>query len=145
MTHSFLYEAGYWNVSGYLLKPSLTPILVRGEINTSWKRENWFKITTSLTFDDETATQMICQCRGNLNHQEQCYTYIAQHNLLGNIEGEGRLGLNSIVQYYWFMGTETKHKGIDSFYRLDRNTYSFTSSILSGHGFKSIIEATLKR
>ena len=145
MTHSFLYESGYWNISGYWLKPNLTPISIRGEINTSWKRENWFKMTTNLICDDETATQMICQCRGNLNDREQYYTYIAQHNLLGSIEGEGRLGLNSIVQYYWFMGTGTKQKGIDTFYYLDRNTYSFTSSILSGHGFKYIIEATLKR
>ena len=43
------------------------------------------------------------------------------------------------------MGTGTNQKGIDTFYCLDRNTYSFTSSILSGHGFKYIIEATLTR
>ena len=145
MTHSFLYESGYWNVNGYWLKPNYSAISVRGEINISWKRENWFKMTTRLTCDDETATQMICQCRGNLNHHEQYYTYIGQHNLLGNIEGEGRLGLNSIIQYYWFMGTGTKQKGIDTFYCLDRNTYCFTSSILSGHGFKYNLEATLKR
>ena len=145
MTHSFLYESGCWNVDGYWLQPDLTPVAVRGEINISWKRENWLKMIASLTCDDETATQISYQCRGNLNHLEQYYTYIAQHNLLGNIEGEGRIGPNSIIQYYWFMGAGMQQKGIDTFYFLDRHTYAFTSSILSGHGFKYIIEATLKR
>ena len=145
MAHSFLLESGYWNVNGHWLKPKSAPIAIEGNMQTVWKRANWFKLTTSLICDDENATKIVYQSKGNLNYEEKHYTYVSQHSLLGNIEGEGRLGFQSIVQYYWFMGTGTKQKGIDTFYYLDRNTYSFTSSILSGHGFKHIIEATLKR
>ena len=144
MAHSFLLEAGFWNVTGHWLKPNSAPISLAGTIQTSWKRENWFKITTQLTCDDLKATKIVSQCRGNLSNREKYYTYVSQHSLLGNIEGEGRLGFQSIVQYYWFIGT-TQEKGIDTFYQADSNTYHLTSSILRGHSVKYTIEAILKR
>lgn len=145
MAHSFLVEAGYWSVTGHWLKPDLAPIPLEGGIKIAWKRANWFKLTTSLTCHDEASTKIIYQCRGNLNYETSHYTYVSQHNILGNIEGEGRLGKQSIVQYYWFMGTSSKQKGLDTFFFIDQNTYYLTSSILDGHGIKSTIEATLKR
>ena len=145
MTHSFLLESCYWNVQGYWLKPKLAPIPLEGNIQVVWKQENWFKLTTRLTCQDEAQTQIIYQSRGNLNYEEKYYTYVSQHSLLGNIEGEGKLGFQSIIQYYWFIGTDNKQKGLDTFYCLDRDTYSLTSSILSGHSVKNTIEATLKR
>lgn len=145
MAHSFLIEAGYWNVTGHWLKPDLAPIPLAGGIKISWKRANWFKLTTSLSCEDEAATEIIYQCRGNLNYEARHYTYVSQHNLLGNIEGEGRLGNLSIIQYYWFVGNGSKQKGLDTFYCVDRNTYYLTSSVLSVHGIESTIEATLKR
>lgn len=143
MAHSFLLESGYWNVNGHWLKPNLAPIPLQGNIQIAWKRENWFKMTTSLTCDDESTTQIIHQCRGNLNYEEKNFTYVAQHSLFGNIEGEGKLGFQSIIQYYWFIGMATKQKGLDTFYRVDQNTYYFTSSILEGHSLKNTMEATL--
>ena len=145
MAHSFLIEPGYWQIDGYWLKPDLDPIALRGGMQTTWKRTNWFKITTSLSCQDEPATKIIYQCRGNLNYEEKYYTYVSQHSLLGNIEGEGRLGSQTIIQYYWFMGTAERQKGLDTYYRIDRDTYYLTSSILDGHSIKSTIEATLKR
>ena len=145
MTHSFLVESGYWNVNGHWLKSNAKPIPLQGNIQIAWKQENWFKLTTSLTCDDETATQIIYQCRGNLNYEEKYYTYVSQHSLFGNIEGEGRLGFQSIIQYYWFIGTAKNSRGLDTYYCIDQNTYHFTSSILEGHTLKSTIEATLKR
>ena len=145
MTHSFLIDSGYWNISGYWHKPNLSPIALEGGIQTTWKRANWFKITTSLTCKNESATKIIYQSRGNLNYEEKSYTYVAQHSLLGNIEGEGRLNLRSIIQYYWFMETANYQKGLDTYYQIDRDTYFLTGSILDGHSIKSTIEATLKR
>lgn len=145
MAHSFLIEAGYWHVTGHWLKPNLPPIPLEGEIKIAWKRANWFKLTMSLTCDDETVTEIIYQCRGNLNYETKYYTYVAQHSLLGNIEGEGRLGQQSIIQYYWFIGTGSKHKGLDTYVCLDKNTYYLTSNILDGHSIKQTIEATLRR
>jgi hypothetical protein len=80
-----------------------------------------------------------------LNYEAKHYTYVSQHNLLGNIEGEGRLGQRSITQYYWFMGTGSKQKGLDTYVYIDQNTYHLISSILDGHSIKQTIEATLKR
>jgi hypothetical protein len=145
VTHSFLVEAGYWSVDGYWLKPNLPPISIKGGIQTAWKRDNWFKITTSLTCDDETQTKIIYQCRGNLNYAEKHYTYVSQHSLLGNIEGEGRFGFRSIVQYYWFIGAVGNKKGLDTYYRVDQNTYYLTSNLLDAHSINSTIEAILKR
>ncbi|MEL6501083.1 MAG: hypothetical protein AAFQ23_06730 [Cyanobacteria bacterium J06623_1] len=144
MAHTFLVDAGYWHVTGHWLKPGLAPISLEGGITIAWKRANWFKLTTSLTCDDETATEIIYQCRGNLNYEAKHYTYVSQHSLLGNIEGEGRLGSQSIIQYYWFMDGK-KQKGLDTYVYVDSNTYYFTSSILDGHSIKSTIEATLSR
>ena len=145
MAHSFLIEAGYWHVSGHWLKPNLAPIPLAGGIKTVWKRANWFKLTASLTCEDEAKTNIVYQCRGNMNHEAKHYTYVSQHSLLGNIEGEGQLAQQSIIQYYWFMGTATKQKGFDTFYCLDQNTYYLTSSILDGHSIKNTIEVILKR
>lgn len=145
MAHSFLLDSGFWNVQGHWLKPKSTPIPLSGNIQIAWKQENWFKLTTNLTCQDEAGTQIAYQSRGNLNQEEKYYTYVSQHSLLGNIEGEGRLGLQSIIQYYWFIGTASKQKGLDTFYCVDRDTYYLTSSILEGHSVKSTIEATLKR
>ena len=144
MAHTFLVDAGYWNVTGHWLKPDTPPIALEGGITIAWKRANWFKLTTSLTCNDEAATEIIYQCRGNLNYEAKHYTYVSQHSLLGNIEGEGRLGSQSIVQYYWFMGG-SKQKGLDTYVYVDPNTYHFTSSILDGHSIKSTIEAVLSR
>lgn len=145
MAHSFLLEAGLWNVTGNWLKPNKDPITIEGTIQTTWKRDNWFKTTTNLTCNDAEATKIVSQCRGNLNYQEKYYTYVAQHSLLGNIEGEGRLGFQSIIQYYWFIGATSQEKGIDTFGHVDSNTYYLTSSILKGHSVKYTIEAVLKR
>jgi len=145
MAHSFLVEGGYWNVSGHWLQPNLPPIALQGGIQIVWKRANWFKMTTSLICDDDAATKIIYQCRGNLNYEAKHYTYVSQHSLFGNIEGEGRLGPQSIIQYYWFMGTASKHKGLDTFYCADPNTYHLTSSILDSHSINNTIEAILTR
>ena len=101
-------------------------------------------MTISLACDDEAETKIIYQCKGNLNYEEKYYTYVAQHSLLGNIKG-GRLGLQSIIQYYWFLGTSTNKKGLDTFYSIDQNTYYLTSNILEGHSLLNTIEVTLKR
>ena len=147
MAHSFLLESGFWNVKGQWLKPNSTAIPLTGNVQIKWKQANWFKMTTSLICQDETATEIIYQSKGNLNYEEKYYTYVAQHNILGNIEGEGKIGDRSIVQYCWFLGTTNNlnQKGIDTFYCINQNTYHLNSIIVEGHSLKSIIEATLER
>ena len=145
MAHSFLVESGFWNVTGHWLKSNSAPITVEGNIQIKWKQANWFKMTTNLTYGDAEATQIIYQSKGNLNYEEKYYTYVAQHSLLGNIEGEGRLRSQSIIQYYWLLGATNKKKGFDTFYCIDKNTYHLNSVIVKGHSLQDTIEATLKR
>lgn len=145
MAHSFLIESGFWNVKGHWLKPNSASITLEGNIQIKWKQANWFKMTASLICDDEEATQIIYQSKGNLNYEEKYYTYVAQHSLLGNIEGEGRIGSKSIIQYYWLLGTTSKKKGFDTYYCIDQNTYHLNSSVLEGHSLQGTIEATLQR
>lgn len=76
-----------------------------------------------MTCNDVEGTKITIQCKGNLNYEEKYYTYVAQNSLLGNIEREGRLGLKSIIQYYWFLGTATRQKGLDTFYSINQNIY----------------------
>lgn len=145
VAHSFLIESGFWNVTGNWLKPNSALITLEGNIQIQWKQANWFKITTSLTCSDEQKTQIISRTKGKLNYEKKYYTYVAQHSLLGNIEGEGRLGSQCIIQYYWLLGTTSKKKGFDTFYCVDRNTYHLNSSVLNNHSLHSTIEATLQR
>ena len=145
MAHSFLIESGFWDVTGSWLQPNSAPVSLTGNIQIKWKQANWFKMTTSLVCTNAAATEIIYQSRGNLNYEEKYYTYVAQHSLLGNIEGEGRIGTKSILQYCWFLGTTNQKKGLDNFYCIDQDTYYLNSTIFEGHSLKSIIEATLKR
>ena len=145
MAHSFLLESGSWNVTGSWLKSNSPPIELTGNIQIKWKQANWFKMTASLTCEDEAATQIVYQSKGNLNHAEKHYTYVAQHSLFGNIEGEGRIGTQFITQYHWILGATNKKKGLDNFYYVDSRTYHLNSTVLKGHNLESIIEATLKR
>ena len=145
MAHSFLVEAGYWNVSGNWWQPNLAPIPLEGRMEITWSRTNWFKLTANLICSDEAATKISYQCRGNLNYEAKQYTYVSQHTLLGNIEGEGKICHQSIIQYYWFLGAGNKHKGFDTFTCIDQNKYYLTSSILDGHSIRSTTEAILTR
>lgn len=143
MAHTFLLEAGRWNVEGYWLKRNEQPLNLSGEITLLWKQENWFTMTTQLVFADN--TEVRAKHRGHIDSEEKYYTYVLKHSLLGNIEGEGWIGPQSIVQCYWIVGATQRRNGFDTFYRLSDNTYHFSSGILVGHHLSSTMEATLKR
>ncbi len=145
MSHSFLLEPEIWKIQGYYIQPNSQPIAIEGNIQISWKEQNWFKMSLEIASDIENNITISCRYRGNLARQEKHYTYVAQHSLLGNIEGEGRLGFKSIVQHHWSIGMAKKRRGFETFYVLDENTYFYTSSILENHNFNNIIEATLER
>jgi hypothetical protein len=143
VVHTFLLEAGNWNLEGYWLKKNEQPIDVKGQIWISWKQENWFTMTTNLAFADGSEVQS--KHRGHLDDQEKYYTYVLKHSILGNIEGEGWIGPQSIIQCYWIVGATQRRTGFDTFYRKNENTYQFSSGILAGHHLSSTMEAILKR
>ncbi len=145
MDHSFLIESGNWNLQGYWLKQDRSPISIQGTLEIAWKRDNWFTIVARLVSQDEINPEVTYKYRGHLNFEEKHYTYVLQHNLLGNLEGEGWIAVRSIVQCSWAVSSSQRRRGFESFYLLDANTYCFTSSILEGHNLNSSMEATLKR
>ncbi|MEY3222575.1 MAG: hypothetical protein RLZZ203_1431, partial [Cyanobacteriota bacterium] len=80
------------------------------------------------------------------------YTFLLQHNSLGQIEGEGWICPETIVQRYWVLGdnsTELRYRqrrsGFETLHRLNDDQYYLTSGILSGHSLDSTMEANLKR
>ncbi|MGF1539655.1 MAG: hypothetical protein ACFCU5_04260 [Pleurocapsa sp.] len=162
MDHSFLLEPAIWKIDGYCIKPNSVPIGIEGSIQVSWKDRNWFKMFMDIKSKEIPEMVISCRYRGNLVREEKQYSYVAQHYLLGNIEGEGKLGFKSIIQHHWSIGnnaiafsstfpgnsqlrTTQKRRGFETFYLLNENTYFYTSSILESHNFNNIIEATIYR
>jgi hypothetical protein len=145
VNHSFLLESGSWNLNGNWLKQDRIAIPIQGTLEIAWKRDNWFTIAARLKSQDEFNPEITYKYRGHLDFEEKHYTYVLHHNLLGNLEGEGWIAVQSIVQCSWAVSSSQSRRGFESFYLLDPNTYCFTSSILEGHNLNSSMEATLKR
>ena len=144
MTHSFLLESAKWIVEGQYHQKDQKSVAIRGFMTISWKREYWFKMVTQLSIGGSSPLGIVAKCKGHLDNQRKSYTYVLQHNILGNIEGEGWLGSDSIVQHYWIVGATQRRLGFDTFYRVSEDTYHFTSIFLESHSLKSTMEATLK-
>lgn len=145
MAHSFLLEAGRWNIDGYWLERNAMPIPVKGRTIIAWSQENWFTMVTKLVFPDSELEEISFQYRGRLDGEERQYTYVLQQSLLGRVEGEGWISPNAIIQRYWVLGDRQRRSGFETFYRVDANTYHFSSGILAGHYLTSTMEAALER
>lgn len=145
MTHSFLLQPGNWRINGHWLLHNQQPIPVTGKTIIKWKQEQWFSIATNLTIGEETERKIFSKYRGHLDPEGKSYTYVLKHNVFGNIEGEGWIGPQAIIQYYWVLGTSQRHTGFDTYYRLNEDTYHFSSGVLTSLHLKNTMEATLKR
>lgn len=144
MTHSFLLKPGKWRVEGHYLAKGQQVCPLTGFITISWRREYWFKMVTQLSISKSSFSEILSQCKGHLDNQGKSYTYVLQHSILGNIEGEGWLGNDSIIQHYWVVGATQRRLGFDTFYCLSEDTYHFTSVYLESHNLTNTMEATLK-
>jgi hypothetical protein len=86
------------------------------------------------------------QYKGRLERGEHQYTFLLQHNHLGQIEGEGWIGPETIVQRYWGLSDDRqRHSGFETLHRMSDNIYYLTSGILVGHFLTSTMEASLER
>ncbi len=144
MAHSFLLEAGRWNIEGHWLERNEISLAVKGRTLIAWNQENWFTIVTKLVFPDSDRQEISFQYRGRLDGEERQYTYVLQQSQLGQVEGEGWVAPNSIIQRYWVLGDRQRRSGFETFYRLDDQTYHLSSGILAGHYLTSTMEATLE-
>ncbi|MEA5571711.1 hypothetical protein [Calothrix sp. UHCC 0171] len=160
MGHSFLLEPGRWTLQGSWLERNAMPINVKGMTLVAWHRDNWFTMATKLIFPGSEMSsgtrdrpEIALQYKGRLDDGERHYSFLLQHNQLGQIEGEGWIGPETIVQRYWVIGTKDtsqaenrqRRSGFETLQRLDSDTYLLTSGILSGHFLSSTMEAKLER
>ena len=144
MNHLFLVKSAQWTVNGHLFDKNKDFKQVKGLITVSWKREKWFDMKTQLSLGKSDSQDIVAKSKGHFDNQGKSYSYVLKHNVLGNIEGEGFLNLESITQYYWLVSSSQRCLGVDNFYRIDENTYHLSSLFLESHNFESNMEATLK-
>ena len=145
MTHTFLLQPGNWSVNGHWLHHNENPIPLSGHSMVTWKQEQWFSIVTRLTIGDGTEWEIHCKYKGHLDREGKYYTYVLRHNIWGHIEGEGWIGPQTIIQYYWVLGASQRHNGFDTYFCLTEDIYHFSSGIITGHNLNSTMEATFKR
>ncbi len=153
MAHTFLLEPGRWTLQGSWIERNGMAISVKGMTLVAWNRDNWFTMATKLIFPGSDRPEIALVYKGRLDDGERQYSFLLQHNLLGQVEGEGWIGPDTIVQHYWGLGVKATapgenrqcRSGFETLYRMSDNSYHLTSSVLAGHFLTSTIEATLER
>jgi hypothetical protein len=132
-------------MQGSWLERDAMPINVKGLTLVVWNRDNWFSMATKLVFPGTNRSEISLQYKGRLHEGERQYTFLIQHNLLGQIEGEGWICPATIVQRYWVVGDRERRSGFETLHRINDDTYYLTSGILTGHFLTSTMEASLER
>jgi hypothetical protein len=145
VAHTFLLEPGRWTIQGSWLERNGMPISVKGMTLVAWNRDNWFTMATKLIFPGSDRSEISLQYKGRLDDEERQYTFLLQHNLLGQVEGEGWIGPETIVQRYWVLGDRQRRSGFETLHRINDHAYHLTSGILAGHFLSSTMEASLER
>jgi hypothetical protein len=150
--HSFLLEPGRWALQGNWLERNMMPINVKGMTLVAWHRDNWFTMATKLVFPGSDRPEISLQYKGRLDDGERHYSFLLQHSQLGQIEGEGWIGPETIVQRYWVISVKDtpaenrqRRSGFETLYRVDNDTYLLTNGILAGHFLDRTMEAKLER
>jgi hypothetical protein len=145
LSHTFLLEAGRWNIEGQWLERNQPPLSVKGKSMVAWNQENWFTMVTKLVFPGSERPGISFQYRGRLSGEERQYTYVLQHSQLGRVEGEGWISTQCIIQRYWVLGDRQRRSGFETLNRLNDDEYHFASGILAGHYLTSTMEARFQR
>ena len=145
MAHTFLLEPGRWTMQGNWLERNGMAISVKGMTLVAWHRDNWFTMATKLIFPGSDRSEMSLQYKGRLHDGERQYNFLLQHNIFGQAEGEGWIGLDTIVQHYSVLGDRQRRSGFETLHRISEDTYYLSSSILAGHFLTNTMEASLER
>ena len=144
MTHTFLLEPGRWKLEGSWLERDKMPIPIKGRLLIAWSQDNWFSLVSKLIFPDGEKEDISFQYRGRLGTGKREYTFVLQQSILGQIEGEGWIGADTIIQRHWVL-TDSRRGGFETFYRINNNSYHLASCILNRHYLISTMEAILER
>lgn len=144
MTHTFLLEPGRWKLEGSWLERDQMPRPIKGRLLIAWSQDNWFSLVSKLIFPDGEKEDISFQYRGRLGTGKREYTFVLQQSILGQIEGEGWIGADTIIQRHWVL-TDSRRGGFETFYRINNNSYHLASGILNRHYLISTMEAILER
>ena len=145
MAHTFLLEPGRWTMEGNWLERDGMPISVKGRTLVAWSRDNWFTMATKLIFPGSDRAEISLQYKGRLDKEERQYSFLLQHNLLGKIEGEGWIGVDTIVQHYWVLGDRQRRSGFETMHRISEKAYYLSGGVMAGHFLTDTIEVSLER
>ena len=145
MAHSFLLEPGRWILQGNWLSRDTLLSPVKGKLLVAWSQNDCFRIATKLSFPESHREDIVLQSRGRMNSQERLYTFVLQHSLLGQVEGEGWITPGSIVQRYWGLNDKQRRTGFETLRQVADDRYYFSGGIMAGHYLTSTIEAELCR
>lgn len=149
--HTFLLDAGRWTFKGTWMERNQDPVAIHGRTLVAWNCDSWFTMATKLLFPEESAvarqgtSEIIMQYRGRLGSNDQRYTYVLKHSQLGQVEGEGWIGPESIVQRFWVLGDRDRRSGFETIHRIADNSYRLSSGMMSEHYLLNTMEATLER
>jgi hypothetical protein len=143
--HTFLLEPGRWILQGSWLERNGIPITVKGMTLVAWNRDNWFTMATKLIFPNGELADIALQYKGRLDRGKRQYNFLLKHNLLGQVEGEGWIGLDTIVQRYWTIGDRERRSGFETLHRINDDNYYLTCGITAGHYLSSTMEANIER
>ncbi|MDJ0519325.1 MAG: hypothetical protein F6K22_22350 [Okeania sp. SIO2F4] len=146
MVHTFILESGQWMIAGNWLERNGMLITVKGKTIVTWERTDWFSMETELIFPSQDREDITLQYKGRLDSDERRYTFLLQHSELGKVEGEGWLGIDSIIQRYWVLGNDRQRRsGFETLLHLDQYRYYSSSGVLIGPSLISAMEATIER
>ncbi len=145
MAHSFLLEPGRWILQGSWLTRDALPTTVKGKLLVAWKAGDCFMLATKLTFPNGDQDEIVMQAKGRMTSRERQYTFVLQHSLLGQVEGEGWIAPQSIVQRYWGLSDKQRRTGFETLRQISAERYHFSGGVMAGHHLISTIEAELAR
>ncbi|MGD1895988.1 MAG: hypothetical protein ACFB16_03440 [Phormidesmis sp.] len=145
MAHSLLLEPGRWKLQGSWLTREALPTPIKGKILVAWKQVDCFMVATKLTFPEGDHDDIVLQSRGRMTASDRQYTFVLQHSQLGQVEGEGWIAPESIVQRYWSLSDKQRRTGFETLRQISSDRYHFSSGILSGQYLTSTMEAELVR
>jgi len=145
VAHSFLLEPGRWKLQGNWLTRESLPTPVKGKLLVAWKQDDCFMVATKLSFLEGDQDEIVLQSRGRMTSHERQYTFVLQHSQLGQVEGEGWISPESIVQRYWGRTGKQRATGFETLRQISADRYHFSSGIILGHYLTSTMEAELVR
>lgn len=145
MAHSFLLEPGKWTLQGTWISRDILPMPVKGKILVAWKPGDCFMVATKLSFPEGEQEDIVIQSRGRMTSQDRQYTFVMQHSQLGQVEGEGWIAPESIVQRYWGVSDKQRRSGFETLRQISPEKYYFSGGGMAGHYLSNTIEAELTR